>query len=165
MESDSVDGIYNTLKECANISKWAGGIGLHIHNIRAKGSRIRGTNGISNGIVPMLSVFNKTARYIDQCITPETYIYTVNGPKQIQYCTNDDIIYNNNANSKNYEKIQNILEHSYEGDVISIHTTHSIEPLTITEEHPVFVLKNHRIIMLAGLNFNIHYILDFIFYV
>ena len=66
MESDSVDGIYNTLKECANISKWAGGIGIHIHNIRAKGSHIRGTNGISNGIVPMLSVFNKTARYIDQ---------------------------------------------------------------------------------------------------
>jgi len=66
MESDSVDGIYNTLKECANISKWAGGIGLHIHNIRAKGSHIRGTNGTSNGIVPMLNVFNKTARYIDQ---------------------------------------------------------------------------------------------------
>ncbi len=66
MESDSVDGIYNTLKECANISKWAGGIGIHIHNIRAKGSHIRGTNGTSNGIVPMLSVFNKTARYIDQ---------------------------------------------------------------------------------------------------
>ena len=66
MEKDSVDGIYNTLKECANISKWAGGIGLHIHNIRAKGSHIRGTNGTSNGIVPMLSVFNKTARYIDQ---------------------------------------------------------------------------------------------------
>jgi ribonucleoside-diphosphate reductase alpha chain/ribonucleoside-diphosphate reductase subunit M1 len=66
MESDSVDGIYNTLKECANISKWAGGIGLHIHNIRAKGSHIRGTNGTSNGIVPMLKVFNNTARYIDQ---------------------------------------------------------------------------------------------------
>ena len=66
MENDSVDGIYNTLKECANISKWAGGIGLHIHNIRGKGSHIRGTNGTSNGIVPMLGVFNKTARYIDQ---------------------------------------------------------------------------------------------------
>ncbi len=66
MENDSVDGIYNTLKECANISKWAGGIGLHIHNIRATGSHIRGTNGTSNGIVPMLRVFDKTARYIDQ---------------------------------------------------------------------------------------------------
>ena len=66
MEDDSVDGIYNTLKDCAKISKLAGGIGLHIHNIRAKGSHIRGTNGTSNGIVPMLRVFNNTARYIDQ---------------------------------------------------------------------------------------------------
>jgi len=66
MEDDSVDGIYNTLKECANISQHAGGIGLHIHNIRATGSHIKGTNGTSNGIVPMLGVFNKTARYIDQ---------------------------------------------------------------------------------------------------
>ncbi len=66
MESDSIDGIYNTLKDCANISKYAGGIGLHIHNVRAKGSHIRGTNGTSNGIVPMLRVFNNTARYVDQ---------------------------------------------------------------------------------------------------
>jgi len=66
MESDSIDGIYNTLKECAKISKWAGGIGLHVHNIRATGSHIRGTNGTSNGIVPMLRVFNMTARYVDQ---------------------------------------------------------------------------------------------------
>jgi len=66
MESDSIPGIYNTLSDCANISKWAGGIGLHIHNIRATGSHIRGTNGISNGIVPMLRVFNTTAKYVDQ---------------------------------------------------------------------------------------------------
>jgi ribonucleoside-diphosphate reductase alpha chain len=66
MESDSIDGIYNTLKDCAAISKWAGGIGLHIHNVRASGSHIRGTNGSSNGIVPMLKVFNHTAKYVDQ---------------------------------------------------------------------------------------------------
>jgi ribonucleoside-diphosphate reductase alpha chain len=66
MESDSIDGIFNTLKECANISKHAGGIGVHVHNIRATGSHIRGTNGVSNGLVPMLRVFNNTARYIDQ---------------------------------------------------------------------------------------------------
>lgn len=66
MESDSIDGIFNTLKDCAKISKHAGGIGLHIHNIRASGSLIRGTNGASNGLVPMLRVFNNTARYIDQ---------------------------------------------------------------------------------------------------
>ena len=66
MEDDSLEGIYNTLKDCAMISKWAGGIGLHIHNVRAKGTFIQGTNGRSNGIVPMLRVFNNTARYVDQ---------------------------------------------------------------------------------------------------
>ena len=66
MKSDSIVGIYDTLKDCAQISKYAGGIGLHIHDIRAKGSLIRGTNGTSNGIVPMLRNFNDTARYVDQ---------------------------------------------------------------------------------------------------
>ena len=66
MNEDSIDGIYDTLKECACISKWAGGIGLHIHNIRATGTHIRGTNGTSNGIIPMLRNFNETARYVDQ---------------------------------------------------------------------------------------------------
>ena len=66
MEDDSIDGIYNTLKDTALISKLAGGIGIHIHNIRASGSQIYGTNGTSNGIVPMLKVFNNTARYVDQ---------------------------------------------------------------------------------------------------
>jgi ribonucleoside-diphosphate reductase alpha subunit len=66
MKDDSIDGIYDTLKNCAVISKYAGGIGLSIHNIRAAQSYIRGTNGTSNGIVPMLRVFNNTARYVDQ---------------------------------------------------------------------------------------------------
>ena len=64
--SDSIAGIYDTLAECAQISKYAGGIGLHIHDVRAKGSKIRGTNGISTGIIPMLRVFNNTARYVNQ---------------------------------------------------------------------------------------------------
>lgn len=66
MKDDSIDGIYETIKNCALISKYAGGIGVHIHNVRANGSWIRGTNGTSNGIVPMLRVFNDTARYVDQ---------------------------------------------------------------------------------------------------
>ena len=66
MKEDSISGIYDTLSQCASISKWAGGIGLHIHNIRGKNSHIRGTNGKSNGIVPMLRNFNETARYVDQ---------------------------------------------------------------------------------------------------
>ncbi|XP_031501485.1 ribonucleoside-diphosphate reductase large subunit [Nymphaea colorata] len=66
MKDDSIEGIYDTLKECAVISKSAGGIGVSVHNIRATGSYIRGTNGTSNGIIPMLRVFNDTARYVDQ---------------------------------------------------------------------------------------------------
>jgi len=66
MEDDSLDGIYNTLHDCASISKWAGGVGLHIHNVRATGTIINGTSGASTGIVPMTRVFNATARYINQ---------------------------------------------------------------------------------------------------
>ncbi|KAF9920707.1 hypothetical protein FBU30_009375 [Linnemannia zychae] len=66
MKDDSIEGIYDTLKTCAMISKTAGGIGLNIHNIRASGSYIAGTNGYSNGLIPMLRVYNNTARYVDQ---------------------------------------------------------------------------------------------------
>jgi ribonucleoside-diphosphate reductase alpha chain len=66
MQDDSIEGIYDTLKQTAKISQSAGGIGLSIHNVRATGSYIKGTNGTSNGIIPMLRVFNDTARYVDQ---------------------------------------------------------------------------------------------------
>lgn len=66
MHDDSIKGIYKTLADCSDISQSAGGIGLHVHNVRAKGSYIGGTNGVSNGLVPMLQVYNATARYVDQ---------------------------------------------------------------------------------------------------
>ena len=66
MKEDSIQGIYKTLSDCAQISKWAGGVGLSIHDIRARGTRIAGTNGESTGIVPMLKVFNDTAKYVNQ---------------------------------------------------------------------------------------------------
>uniref|UniRef100_A0A6C0JPY7 ribonucleoside-diphosphate reductase n=1 Tax=viral metagenome TaxID=1070528 RepID=A0A6C0JPY7_9ZZZZ len=149
MENDSIEGIYNTLKDCALISKWAGGIGLHIHNVRASGSHIRGTNGSSNGIVPMLKVFNNTAKYVDQCVNPETIIYTTQGPKQIQHCVSGETeIYNLNGD---VEPIQNILEHSYDGEIIEIETMHSIYPLQITPEHPIYVLRGQQ----KGLNYKV----------
>jgi ribonucleoside-diphosphate reductase alpha chain len=149
MESDSIEGIYNTLKDCALISKWAGGIGLHIHNIRASGSHIRGTNGSSNGIVPMLKVFNNTAKYVDQCVNPETIIYTTQGPKQIQHClAGETEIYNLNGD---VEIIQNVLEHSYDGEILEIETMHSIRPLQITPEHPIYALRGQK----KGLNYKV----------
>lgn len=66
MKDDSIEGIYDTLKSAAMISKSAGGIGISMHRIRANGSYIKGTNGISNGLIPMLRVYNATARYVDQ---------------------------------------------------------------------------------------------------
>ncbi len=66
MEDDSIDGIFNTIKDCALISKTAGGIGMHAHNIRASGSKIKSTNGVSNGLIPFLKIFNETARSVDQ---------------------------------------------------------------------------------------------------
>ena len=149
LEDDSISGIYNTLKDCAQISKWAGGIGLHIHNVRATGSHIRGTNGSSNGIVPMLRVFNTTARYVDQCIVPDTYIYTSRGPKKIQdVIINETEIFNNTGD---IETIENILEHPYEGLIYNIETMHSIYPLKITGEHPVLCLSNQK----KGLSYNV----------
>ena len=149
LEDDSISGIYNTLKDCAQISKWAGGIGLHIHNVRATGSHIRGTNGSSNGVVPMLRVFNNTARYVDQCIVPDTYIYTSRGPKKIQdVIINETEIFNNTGD---IETIENILEHPYEGLIYNIETMHSIYPLKITGEHPVLCLSSQK----KGLSYNV----------
>ena len=139
MKGDSVAGIYDTLKDCALISKGAGGIGLSISQIRPSGSNIAGTNGVSNGLTPMLKVFNDTARYIDQCVTPNTIVYTTDGPKQISSLVNEtDFVINTNG----AERIQNVLEHPYNDKILTIKTLHSIEPLVITPEHPVFILRD-----------------------
>jgi len=149
MEQDSIAGIFNTLKDCALISKWAGGIGLHIHNIRASNSHIRGTNGSSNGIVPMLRVFNNTAKYVDQCVVPETYIYTTQGPIEIQNCSYGETQVFNLMGD--VETIENVLEHPYNGQIYSIETMHSIDNLRITPEHPVYALVGQS----RGLNYNV----------
>ena len=81
---DSVAGIFKTLADAAQISKWAGGLGIHISNIRSKNSYIHGTNGFSNGIMPMLKVYNDTSRYIDQCFSGETRVVTERGMIPIQ---------------------------------------------------------------------------------
>ena len=135
---DSIAEIYKGLADCAQISKWAGGIGFHIHSIRGEGSLIRGTNGRSNGIVPMLKVYNETARYVDQCVLPDTIIYTTKGPMEIQYCeAGVTEIFTTNGP----EVIENVLEHPYEGKMLQINSKNSYYDLTITPEHPVYCLR------------------------
>jgi len=140
MENDSIDGIYNTLKDCALISKWAGGIGLHIHNVRATKSHIRGTNGTSNGIVPMLRVFNTTAKYVDQCLDPDTIVYTKQGPTKIKnICIGDEVV----ADDGHYYPIRKVLDYpEYSGDIYDLQVKHSIYSLKLTDMHPLWVIPN-----------------------
>ena len=148
MKDDSIDGIYETLKDCASISKFAGGIGLHIHNIRAAGSLIGGTNGRSNGIVPMLRNFNATARYVDQCFTPDTLIYTMNGPKPIEDVGVTDKVLTSNGK---YENVILPVRHEYTGPMLNIQVKNAVYPVRVTPEHQVFALKGQT----KGLNFDV----------
>jgi ribonucleoside-diphosphate reductase alpha subunit len=139
MKSDSINGIYDTLKDCALISKYAGGIGLHLHDIRAKGSLIRGTNGTSNGIVPMLRNFNDTARYVDQCFTPDTLVYTENGPKLISTILPDEKVL---TSDNTYHHVLKQVIHSYQGLMWSIQLEGHPVPVRVTEEHPILSVKS-----------------------
>ena len=139
MESDSIEGIYNTLKDCALISKWAGGIGLHIHNVRASGSHIRGTNGSSNGIVPMLKVFNNTAKYVDQCLDPDTIVYTKRGAIPIKNIVIGDEVVTDDGQ---YYEIGKVLDNHYKGDFYTLELQDSLQPLKLTDMHPLWCIQN-----------------------
>jgi len=131
---DSIAGIYDTLKDCAMISKYAGGIGLHIHDIRAKGSLIRGTNGTSNGIVPMLRNFNDTARYVDQCFTPDTLVITETGPQPIsQILPGEKVLTSENT----YHTVLKQVIHDYSGKMFRITLEGHSVAVQVTEEHPI----------------------------
>ena len=147
VDEDSIDGIYKTIKDCAKISKCAGGIGVAFHKIRGKGSRIRGTNGISNGIVPMLKVFNETARYVDQCFTPETIVYTLNGPKAIEDIAIGEKVLTSNGS---YANVNLPVRHEYNGEMLEIQIKHALYPIKVTGEHQIMALKEQT----KGLNFN-----------
>jgi ribonucleoside-diphosphate reductase alpha chain len=139
MKADSIAGIYDTLKDCALISKYAGGIGLHIHDIRAKGSLIKGTNGTSNGIVPMLRNFNDTARYVDQCFTPDTLVYTMGGNKPIsKVMPGDKVLTSNNT----YEYVIKQVVHAYSGPMYKITLEDNNTAVQVTEDHPILSLKS-----------------------
>lgn len=147
-KDDSVVGIYDTLKECAQISKHSGGIGLHIHNIRAKGALIKGTNGTSNGIVPMLKVFNDTARYIDQCFTPDTLIYTDNGVKLIEEVNISDKVLSSDGL---FHNVKLPVRHEYNGKMLEIQVKNAIYPIRVTPEHQILALQKQS----KGINFDV----------
>ena len=139
MKEDSISGIFDTLKQCALISKSAGGIGLSIHDIRSKDSLIKGTNGISNGIVPMLKVFNETARYVDQCFTKDTKVYTKNGIKTIDKLEIDEEVITENGD---FNKIKKILKYDCDQNMYKLKTYQTSNEKMVTSNHPFYCLKN-----------------------
>ena len=137
---DSISGIYKCLADCAQISKWAGGIGFNVSNIRSKGSLIRGTNGHSEGIIPMLKVFNDTAVYVNQCFHPDTIIYTNNGPKMIKnisVAAGDNVV----TIDGTYKPVRNVICNNVAKDLLVIKTQHALYPTKCTPEHQIFAIS------------------------
>ena len=142
MQDDSIAGIYKTLSDVALISQNAGGIGLAIHNIRSTNSYIRGTNGKSNGIVPMLKVFNETARYVDQCFIGETLINTSEGLKRIDSIENGDLVFSSDGNY--HPVIEKVSTSSKDKKLLEIETENGKN--TVTEDHLFLVIKGGNLI-------------------
>lgn len=138
---DSIDGITKTWSDVSRISKWAGGIGIHVSNIRAKDSIIRGTNGPSSGIIPMLQVYNNIARYINQCFTDKTIVYTKNGPKEIKDVRiNDEII----TNDGTFQKVKYVFADKKSDELLKINVKNNYKEILVTKKHPFYVVKNQK---------------------
>lgn len=141
VKDDSIDGIYSTLKDCAHISKWAGGIGVHIHNVRSRGSPIVGTAGVSSGVMPMLRVFNATARYVNQCFTPDTRVYVKDlGAYPIgNICPGMEVL----TSDGRYRPVLGVAKKTIENfeDIMEIQVEHAFAPVRCTKEHEVYALK------------------------
>lgn len=140
IDDDSIQGIYKTLGDCADISQSAGGIGLNIHKIRGKGSYIKGTNGYSNGIIPMLRVFNETARYVDQCFTSETEVITESGYKKIKDITTNDKVLTSNGSYEEVKKFKKFDKKNRK--LINIKTKFGED--SVTEGHMFLTIRNGK---------------------
>lgn len=136
-KGDTIEGLFDTQKDVALISKWAGGIGLHVHDVRARGSYIKGTGGDSDGLVPMLKTYNEIARWINQCFESDTIVKTLNGDKKIGELTEKDEVLTLDGNYKNVYSNEEI---EYEGELIELSTDNGT--VTVKGDHPMLVIEN-----------------------
>jgi ribonucleotide reductase alpha subunit len=132
---DSITGIYKAIADCAQISKWAGGIGVHIHDVRGDNALIRATNGRSTGIMPMLRVFNDVARHVNQCFTPDTWVYGERGAIQMKDCQVGDRLYTIDGSLK---PILQVAINQVDKEILSIQTRVVRQPIRVTKEHQVY---------------------------
>lgn len=167
MKDDSIRGIYDTLQDCALISQYGGGIGIHTSMIRAKGSLIKGTGGVSNGIVPMLRVFNNTARYVDQCFTEDTKVvneimhfgtHRYVSTKPISEIEPGDKVLTSGSleitdvdgkhgflnNGPEFRRVVRRVEHPYTGELLTIQTAigRRVQTVCVTPSHPVYAIQS-----------------------
>lgn len=137
VESDSIEGIFNTLKESAQISKNAGGIGISFGKVRAKGTYIAGTNGTSNGIIPFLKIYNETARAVDQCFTPDSKVITNNGLVNINEINEGDSVLTSDGK---FNKVIKRKEFTKDDEFVVIKTNSGLNK--VTKEHQILVIRN-----------------------
>jgi ribonucleoside-diphosphate reductase alpha chain len=138
---DSIEGIFKTITDCGKISKLGGGIGVHVSNIRSKGSTIRGTNGVSDGIVPMLKLYNSTATYVNQCFTPDTWVYSKSGPKQMENISTEDELVTIDGS---YKKVNEVVINKVKKELLEVRVTHSFLPVSVTKEHELYLIKGQK---------------------
>lgn len=139
--NDSVGSIFKTLSDVAHISKVGGGIGIHINNIRSKGSVIRGTNGISDGIIPMLKVYNESAKYINQCHVPETPVYSLEGIKRMDEITTNDYLVTLDGS---YKKVNEVIVSEKSEEILEIKIACGIDTIKCTKVHDIYTIKSTK---------------------
>ena len=137
VENDSIEGIFNTLKESAQISKNAGGIGISFTKVRSKGTYIAGTNGTSNGIIPFLKIFNETARAVDQCFTPDSKVITNNGLVNINEINEGDSVLTSDGK---FNKVLKRKEFTKDDEFVVIKTKSGLNK--VTKDHQILVIRN-----------------------
>lgn len=138
LKHDSMSGITDYWRICAEISKYAGGIGSHVHLIRSEGSYIRGTNGRSNGLVPMLKVVNDISTYVDQCFHPDTFILTQAGLRKAGELTEQTRVVTHDGSWQSITAVREF--HRSDHRIIKVRTWNSIVPVYVTSKHPVLCL-------------------------
>jgi len=136
-KGDDIDNLFDTIKDVAKISKWAGGIGLHVHDVRGKGSYIKGTGGESDGLIPMMKTYNEVARWINQCFDEHTLITTKRGQIFLKDITIDDEVLTIDGT---YQKVYSIDIFDYEGELSNIQTEN--DEVFVKSDHPLLILQN-----------------------
>lgn len=139
--NDQLEDMLDCMKYAGLISKFGGGIGINISMIRNKGSRINSTGGHSDGITPFLKVWNSLARYVNQCFTPDTWVYSKEGPKQMKNITTNDYLITIDGS---FKKVNKVIVNKVDKEILEVRITNSLFPVKLTKEHELYLIKDQK---------------------